>query len=129
RRCACAGTRYFLWPRSSGGAAWPLCLAALGPDMASQGGTGLAPALRQGGELLQASPELADRVLVVFTDGEANDSLPPIVTQAQRLKDDGTHLILVAEGGRSPTRIPMRDDHGGLLGYQKDEDGRVIETV
>src|SRR5204863_338528 len=102
---------------------------ALDPDMASQGGTGLAPALRQGGELLQASPELADRVLVVFTDGEAHDSLPPIVTQAQRLKADGTHLILVAEGGRSPTRIPMRDDHGGLLGYQKDEDGRVIETV
>src|SRR5207249_2233986 len=79
--------------------------------------------------VLQASRELADRVVVVFTDGEAHDSLPPIVTQAQRLKADGTHLILVAEGGRSPTRIPMRDDHGGLLGYQKDEDGRVIETV
>ncbi len=126
---AFAGSSYILSPLSIDGSALTLYLDALDPDMASQGGTGLAPALRQGGELLQASPELADRVLVVFTDGEAHDSLPPIVTQAQRLKSDGTHLILVAEGGRSPTRIPMRDDHGGLLGYQKDEDGRVIETV
>src|SRR5256885_9152263 len=97
--------------------------------MASQGGTGLAPALRQGGELLQASSELADRVLVVFTDGEAHDSLPPITAQAERLKADGIRLILVAEGGRNPSRIPVRDDHGLLLGYQKDEDGRVIETT
>jgi Ca-activated chloride channel homolog len=126
---AFAGSSYILSPLSIDGSALMLYLDALDPDMASQGGTGLAPALRQGGELLQASPELADRVLVVFTDGEAHDSLPPITTQAQRLKADGIRLILVAEGGRSPTRIPTRDDHGGLLGYQKDEDGRVIETV
>ena len=63
-----------------------LNFCALDPDMASQGGTGLAPALRQGAELLQASSELADRVLVVFTDGEAHDSLPPITAQAQRLE-------------------------------------------
>jgi len=66
---------------------------------------------------------------VVFTDGEAHDSLPPITAQAQRLKADGIRLILVAEGGRTPARIPVRDDHGGLLGYQKDEEGRPIESV
>jgi len=66
---------------------------------------------------------------VVFTDGEAHDSLPPITAQAQRLKADGIRLILVAEGGRNPSRIPVRDDHGGLLGYQKDEEGRLIETA
>jgi Ca-activated chloride channel homolog len=124
-----AGSSYILSPLSFDGSALTLYLDALDPDMASQGGTGLAPALRQGGELLQASSELADRVLVVFTDGEAHDSLPPIVVQAQRLKAAGVRLILVAEGGRSPTRIPMRDDRGGLLGYQKDEGGHVIETV
>src|SRR3989441_11790079 len=116
-------------PLSIDGSALTLYLDALDPDMASQGGTGLAPALRQGGELLQASSELADRVLVVFTDGEAHDSLPPITAQAERLKADGIRLILVAEGGRNPSRIPVRDDHGVLLGYQKDEDGRVIETT
>jgi len=126
---AFAGSSYILSPLSIDGSALTLYLDALDPDMASQGGTGLAPALRQGGELLQASSDLADRVLVVFTDGEAHDSVPPITAQAQRLKAGGVRLILVAEGGRSPTRIPVRDDRGGLVGYQKDEDGRVIETA
>ena len=126
---AFAGSSYILSPLSIDGSALTLYLDALDPDMASQGGTGLAPALRQGGEVLQASSELADRVLVVFTDGEAHDSLPPITAQAQRLKADGIRLILVAEGGRTPARIPVRDDHGGLLGYQKDEEGRPIESV
>ena len=126
---AFAGSSYILSPLSIDGSALTLYLDALDPDMASQGGTGLAPALRQGRELLQASSDLADRVLVVFTDGEAHDSLPPIIAQAQRLKADGIRLILVAEGGRIATRIPVRDDHGTLLAYQKDEDGRVIETT
>jgi Ca-activated chloride channel homolog len=126
---AFAGSSYILSPLSIDGSALTLYLDALDPDMASQGGTGLAPALRQGGELLQASSEHADRVLVVFTDGEAHDTLPPIVIQAQGLKAAGIRLILVAEGGRSPVRIPVRDDHGGLLGYQKDEEGHLIETV
>src|SRR2546430_4409251 len=126
---AFAGSSYIMSPLSIDGSALTLYLDALDPDMASQGGTGLAPALRQGGELLQASSELTDRVLVVFTDGEAHDSLPPITAQAQRLKAAGIRLILVAEGGRNPSRIPVRDDHGGLLGYQKDEEGRLIETA
>src|SRR5207247_2051419 len=87
-------------PLSIDGSALTLYLDALDPDMASQGGTGLAPALRQGGELLQASSELADRVIVVFTDGEAHDSLPPITAQAERLKADGIRLILVAADAR-----------------------------
>src|SRR6266581_3987593 len=118
---AFAGSSYIMSPLSIDGSALTLYLDALDPDMASQGGTGLAPALRQGGELLQASSE--------FTDREAHDSLPPITAQAQRLKADGIRLILVAEGGRNPSRIPVRDDHGGLLGYQKDEEGRLIETA
>ena len=27
------------------------------------------------------------------------------------------------------TRIPVRDDRGALLGYQKDADGNIIETA
>jgi Ca-activated chloride channel family protein len=126
---AFAGSSYILSPLSIDGSALGLYLDALDPDMASPGGTGLAPALRQGGELLRASSELADRVLVVFTDGEGHDTLPAIVEQAKRLQAAGIRLILVAQGGRSPTRIPMRDDRGGLLGYQKDDDGGVIETA
>ena len=125
---AFAGSSYILSPLSIDGSALALYLDALDPEVASEGGTGLAGALRQGGELLRASSDLADRVLVVFTDGEAHDTLAAVTEQAQRLHAAGIKLILVAEGGRTPSRIPVRDEHGALLTYQRDEDGRVIQT-
>src|SRR6266702_3410386 len=70
---AFAGTSYILSPLSVDGPAITLYLDALDPDMASEGGTALAPALAQGADLLRASPEVADRVLVVFSDGERDD--------------------------------------------------------
>jgi len=126
---AFAGSSYILSPLSIDGSALALYLDALDPEVASQGGTGLAGALRQGGELLRAGSDLADRVLVVFTDGEAHDTLSAVAEQAQKLRAAGIKLILVAEGGRAPSRIPVRDDHGALLTYQRDEDGSVIQTT
>ncbi|HVH66519.1 MAG TPA: VWA domain-containing protein [Gemmatimonadales bacterium] len=126
---AFAGSSYILSPLSVDASALMLYLDALDPEMASHGGTGLAGALRQGDELLRAGSELADRVLVVFTDGEAHDTLPGIVAEAGQLRSAGVRLVLVAEGGRTPTRIPVRDDRGALSSYQKDEDGQVIQTA
>ncbi|HVH10882.1 MAG TPA: VWA domain-containing protein [Gemmatimonadales bacterium] len=126
---AFAGASYILSPLSVDGSALTLYLDALDPEVASKGGTGLAGALQQGGELLRAGADEADRVLVVFTDGEAHDTLPGILEQAQRLRAAGVRLVLVAEGGTGPSRIPVRDDHGTLQGYQRDDEGRVIETT
>jgi Ca-activated chloride channel homolog len=126
---AFAGTSYILAPLSVDGSALTLYLDALDPDIASEGGTALAPALAQGVDLLRASPEIADRVLVVFTDGEAHDSLARTLQEARRLAGLGIHLIFVAEGGRDSARIPVRDDRGALVGWQRDADGAVIETA
>ena len=123
-----AGSSYILSPLSVDGSALGLYLDALDPDVASEGGTGLALALRQGGELVAAGSDLADRVLVVFTDGEAHDTLPAILAQAERLRAMGVHLILVAEGARNPTRIPVRDERGALQAWQRDDAGSVIQT-
>jgi len=123
-----AGSSYILSPLSVDGSALGLYLDALDPGVASEGGTGLAGALRQGGELVGAGSELADRVVVVFSDGEAHDTLPDIVAQAERLRALGVHLILVAEGTRTPTRIPVRDERGALQSWQRDDAGGVIQT-
>ena len=125
---AFAGASYILSPLSVDGSALMLYLDALDPDVASEGGTSLAPGLAMGGELLAAEPGAADRVLVVFTDGEAHDSMSAVLRVARELRDAGVHLILVSEGGRDPVRIPLRDDQGAVQGYQSDEDGQVIET-
>ena len=125
---AFAGTSYILSPLSVDGSALTLYLDALDPDVASEGGTSLAPALAQGIDLLAASPEIADRVIVMFTDGEAHDSLEQALQEARRLSGLGIHLILVAEGGRQPTKIPVRDDRGTLVSWQQDESGTPILT-
>ena len=82
----------------------------------------------QGHELLLAGDDVADRVLVVFSDGEAHDSMAAIVERAENLRRDGVHLVLVAEGGRDGVRIPVRDFDGALVGHQLDPGGEYVET-
>ena len=125
---AFAGRSYILSPLTIDGGAITLQLDALSPDLASQGGTSLAAALTQGAQLLGASTEISDRVLVVFTDGEAHDSLQAIVRSAKQLREDGVRLVLVAEGTTAPTRIPIRDSAGNLLEYKRTRNGDVVET-
>jgi tetratricopeptide (TPR) repeat protein len=103
-------------------------LDALDPDLASEGGTSLASVLSQGADLLGAMTDGADKVLVVFTDGEAHDTLTEVVHAAEAVKEAGVRLILVAEGGTTPARIPIRDSVGALVEYQRDDDGTVIQT-
>jgi tetratricopeptide (TPR) repeat protein len=67
-------------------------------------------------------------VLVVFTDGEAHDSLDDALVAARALARQGITLILVAEGGVEPVRIPIRDQSGALLEYKLDENGEVVRT-
>jgi len=125
---AFAGRSYILSPLTLDGGAVTLFLDALNPDLASQGGTGLASALTQGMELLNASREAGDRVLVVFTDGEAHDSLPMVIAAAKQLKESQVRLVLVAEGMPRPVPIPLRDSTGQLVEYKVDDDGKTVET-
>ena len=83
----------------------------------------LAPCSTRAAQLLAATTDAADRVLVVFTDGEAHDTLPDIVRQAEALKDAGVRLVMVAEGRPEPTRIPIRDSAGTITEYKQDAEG------
>jgi Ca-activated chloride channel homolog len=125
---AFAGRSYILAPLTVDGSAVRMYLDGLHPDLASEGGTSLGAVLAQGGQLLSAATDAADRVLVVFTDGEAHDTLPEAVASAEALKDAGVRLIVVAEGRALPTRIPIRDPAGTLLEYKQDEEGNVVRT-
>jgi Ca-activated chloride channel homolog len=125
---AFAGQSYILAPLTVDGSAIRMYLDALDPDLASSGGSNLRSVLAQGTELLGATTDAADRVLVLFTDGEAHDTLSDIVTQAEALKDAGVHLVVVAEGKSEPVRIPIRDSAGTLIEYKQDADGSVVRT-
>ncbi len=126
---AFAGRSYILAPLTLDGGAITLFLDALSPDLASQGGTGLAAALNQGAELLNASREAGDRVLIIFTDGETHDSLPEVLAAANRLREEQVRVILVAEGMPRPVNIPIRDSAGALVEYKEDGEGKPVETM
>ena len=125
---AFAGRSYILAPLTVDGGAIRMYLDALDPDLASEGGSNLSAVLGQGTELLGATTDAADRVLVVFTDGEAHDTLPDIVARAEALKEAGVRLIMVAEGAPRPTRIPLRDSTGTITEYKQDANGSVVHT-
>lgn len=126
---AFAGRSYILTPLTVDGGALGLFLDGLDPDIASEGGTRLAPVLAQGRQLLTAGGETgADRVLVLFTDGEGHDSLSEIVAQAEQLRLAGVRLVIVAEGGDRPVRVPVRDSAGALLSYLPDDAGGIVHS-
>lgn len=125
---AFAGESYILSPLTIDGGALQLLIDALHPEMMSAGGTALGRVLRQGRDLLLYGSEVADRVLVVFTDGEAHDSLTDVLAAAERLRRDGIRLILVAEGQPRPVNIPVRADDGTFLEFQALPEGGLVET-
>lgn len=126
---AFAGRSYILSPLTVDQGAVQLYLSSLDPDIASEGGTSLGAALRQARGLLSASDQGGDKVLVVFTDGETLDSVSFAEREARALKQAGVHLVLVAEGGARPARIPIRDSAGTLLEYKLDPStGQPVET-
>jgi Ca-activated chloride channel family protein len=125
---AFAGQSYILAPLTVDGSAIRMYLDALDPDLASSGGSNLRAVLAQGTQLLGATTDAADRVLVVFSDGEAHDSLSDIVAEAEALKEAGVRLVLVAEGKSTPVRIPIRDSAGTLTEYKQDAHGTVVLT-
>lgn len=127
---AFAGRSYILTPLTIDGGALGLFLDGLDPDLASEGGTRLAPVLAQARELLTAGGDNgADRVLVLFTDGEGHDSLSEVVAQAEQLRRAGVRLVIVAEGGTKPVRVPIRDSSGTLVQFLPDGEGGVVETA
>jgi Ca-activated chloride channel family protein len=125
---AFAGQSYILAPLTVDGSAIRMYLDALDPELASSGGSNLRAVLAQGTQLLGATTDAADRVFVLFTDGEAHDTLSDIVSQAEALKDAGVRLVVVAQGRTEPVRIPIRDSAGTLTEYKQDVDGSVVRT-
>ena len=111
-------------PLTLDGGAIELYLDGLDPDLVSEGGTELAPMLAQGRQLLTATSDGADRVLVVFTDGELHDSLGAAVAEAKTSWPARESTWCWWRRGHDPGRgFPVRDATGALVEYQKDQDG------
>lgn len=125
---AFAGRSYILAPVTVDGRAVLLHLDALDPETAGTGGTAMSTALEQAAGLLEATSEVSDRVLVLFSDGESHDDRDAALAAATRLRSLGIRVVVVAEGTDAGASIPLRGDDGTVVEYQKDDAGQVVTT-
>jgi len=70
----------------------------------------------------------ASKVLLIVSDGENHGS--NYEDQLQKLTDDQVTVFSLGIGTRTGARIPLyEDDTGQLIGYKRDEEGKVVNSV
>lgn len=129
---AFAGTAFPLCPLTTDVEAARAFLKAAGPDVVPQGGTALAAGLETALNLFLAEAEVdpdaaeAGRLLVVVSDGEDHEG--DIERVAGKLKEAGVSVIVIGVGSALGEPIPVADEEGRVLGYQKDRRGETVMT-
>lgn len=121
---AFAARGYLLSPLTLDQSALALQLDALDPEVASEGGSGLASAIALAGSVLEAATQGGDKAVVVFSDGESFEGDEVLRSAGAALLREGITLVLVPVGGTSGARIPSPDG-----GWHKDSEGKEVVTV
>lgn len=120
---AFAARGYVLSPLTMDESAIAIQLDALDPDIASEGGSGLADGLEVARRQLLASQEGGDRAIVLFTDGESFEGNAPLEAAGRALDRDHITLITVPIGSVQGARIPDPDG-----GFHRDAKGKIVVT-
>ena len=124
---AFAGRSYILTPMTVDEGAVDLFLDNLDPSIVGQAGSSLARAIRQGTDLLAATPAGSGRALVVISDGEAFEPEADVVEAGKRAREAGVALVTVGIGTTQGSTIPIVDDKGKPA-QKTDENGAVVIT-
>lgn len=122
---AFAGRSYILTPLTVDRGALELYLENLDPSVVGQAGTTLSRAIRQGTDLLLATPTGADRAIVVMSDGETHEPMEDLVSAAQRAAQNGIMVITVGFGTEEGANIPRPAPGGGIVPH-RDQDGSIV---
>jgi Ca-activated chloride channel family protein len=129
---AFAGSAILLSPLTTDKSALKMYIDSLSPNSVATQGTEFSKALaeaeaalKRGGLDADADADAAvTKVIVMISDGENHDQKDlDIIT---RIAGEGIHVYTMAVGTEKGAPIPLRDDHGNLLGYKKSRDGQVV---
>ncbi len=86
-------------------------------------GTNIGEAIRTGTRAFSPQ-ERRHKVLILVTDGENLEGDPlPWAEEAQKA---GVVVYTLGLGSPAGQPIPLRDEHGSVIGYKKSEDGSVV---
>lgn len=126
---AFAGSAILLSPMTNDKGALKMYLESLSPSAVSSQGTDFKKALDEAYQALnrggtEGEASGVTRVIIVASDGEDNEKGGLDV--AKKISDEGVRIFTLGFGTEAGGQIPVRDDHGNLVGYKKDRSGQTV---
>lgn len=127
---AFAGSAILLSPMTNDKGALKMFIESLTPEAVTTQGTDFKKALNESYQaLIRAGTEgderpTVTRVIVVASDGE--DQEKGGLDLAKKIASEGIRIFTLGFGTEAGGQIPVRDNHGNLVGYKKDKSGQTV---
>lgn len=122
---AFAGQAFVQCPLTLDYSAAKMFLSLIDTSLIPRGGTSVASALKVAIKTF-AQKERKYKVLVLLTDGEDHEG--NVLDIARAARKEGIVIYTIGIGKPEGEVIPIRNENGDLVDYQKDSDGAVITT-
>ncbi len=120
-----AGDSYLYCPLTADYGAFLMMLDDIHPGIVQRGGTAIEQALRKAVQSF-ADHVLADRVIVLITDGEDYEGNP--LTVIDEMRQRNIRLFAVGVGSPEGDLIPMTDEQGRIT-FLRDREGNIVRTA
>jgi Ca-activated chloride channel family protein len=123
---AFAGSAFLECPLTIDDAAFQQSVQALDVNTISEGGTSLSEAIKTAANAFKEGDNY--KVLVLFTDGEDNDTgADGAIAAAKSAAKDGLRIFTVGIGTSAGELLQTKDPNGNL-GYIRDDQGNVVKS-
>ena len=120
-----AGDSYLYCPLTAEYGAFLMMLDDIHPGIVQRGGTAIEQALRKAVQSFD-DHVMADRVVVLITDGEDHEGNPLAVIDEMRQRN--IRLFAVGVGSPEGDLIPMTDEQGRIT-FLRDREGNIVRTA
>jgi len=123
---AFAGSAFLQCPLSLDDEAFRQSVESLDVNIIPQGGTAIAEAIQTA---LSAFKEKTDnhKILVIFTDGEDNETEGDALAAAREAKKDGLRIFTIGTGTPAGELLSTTDPYGNRV-FIKDDKGNVVKS-
>jgi Ca-activated chloride channel family protein len=121
-----AGTSHLYLPLTTDYEAALMFLSAIDTEMIPNQGTSISSAM----DLAIATVKKDQnkyKVMIIITDGEDHEG--NAIDLARRASEIGIEIHTIGVGSKIGSLIPMKKNKNGNLGYKRDKDGKLINSI
>ena len=119
-----AGDSYLYCPLTTDYSAFSMMLDDVRPGIIARGGSAIEQALRRAADTFDVDI-MADRVILLVTDGEDHEGNP--LNVVDELRRHNIRVFAIGVGSPEGELIPITDAQGGV-DYLRDRQGNIVQT-